>query len=261
MTETDYRATSLWQTAFGHLSGDKFRIYREKLALAYDDLRSAVKPMLEQTARTLPQLTDHSGFHLDQLWEVASTICGQGFEINALEGFILGASFAFHDAALTVEAYDGGLPALKKTAAWRDAVYRAWQEQNVTEPTADQLENPPNEIANLALFTVIRLEHAQKAEILPFKAWKHPSTRGEIAFFSDPKLRDDYGLWIGRVAASHHWPINHVAERLDRKLPHSSGYPADWSVDLLKIACILRCADAAAIDDWPAPGSVDTHLS
>jgi Histidine kinase-, DNA gyrase B-, and HSP90-like ATPase len=44
-----------------------------------------------------------------------------------------------------------------------------------------------------------------------------------------------------------------LAERLDRKLPHSSGYPVEWNVDLLKIACILRCADAAAIDDRRAP--------
>jgi hypothetical protein len=253
MTDTDYRASSLWQTAFGQRRGDRHHAYREKLAAAYNDLRSAAKPLLEQTARTLPQLTDHSGFHLDQLWEVASTVCGQGFEINPLEAFILGASFAFHDAALTAEAYDGGLSALKKTAPWQDAVYRAWQEQNVSEPSNEQLRNPPNAIANLALFTVLRLEHARTAETLPFRSWKHPSTKADLAFFSDPKIRDDYGHWIGLIAASHHWPINQLADRLDRNLPHSSGYPVEWRVDLLKIACILRCADAAAIDDRRAP--------
>jgi hypothetical protein len=153
MSETDYQSTSSWQTAFGRRESDIHERQRAKLAQAYDDLRTAAKPLLEQTARTLPQLTDHSGFHLDQLWEVASTICGEHFEINPLEAFILGASFAFHDAALTVEAYHGGLPALKRTPVWRDAVFRAWQDQNVTEPSREQLDNPPNEIANLALFT------------------------------------------------------------------------------------------------------------
>jgi hypothetical protein len=191
--DTDYQATSLWQTAFGRRRGDKHEAHRINLAKAYHDLRAAAKPLLEQTARTLPQLTDHSGFHLDQLWEVASTICGKDFEINPLEAFILGASFAFHDAALTIEAYDGGLAALKKTAAWRDAVYRAWQQQGDDEPSIEQLETPPNNISDIALFTTLRLEHAREAESLPFKSWKHPSTSGELSFFSDPKLRDDYG--------------------------------------------------------------------
>jgi hypothetical protein len=183
MIETDYKSTALWLGAFERIENNKSARFVTKLAGAYDELCSAVKPLLEQTARTLPQLTDHSGYHVDQLWEVASTICGPHYSINPLEAFILGASFAFHDAALTVEAYPGGLEELKSTPQWRDATIRAWHARGVREPTKAQIIAPPSDLVDLVLFTVLRLEHARQAEKLPFIAWEHPSTRAPLTRF------------------------------------------------------------------------------
>lgn len=68
------------------------------------------------------------------------------------------------------------------------------------------------------------------------------------------ELRTFYGDLIGEVASSHHWPAHRVAEKFrDRHVSPPSYLHTDWSVDALKIALLLRTADAAHLDDKRAP--------
>ena len=60
---------------------------------------------------------------------------------------------------------------------------------------------------------------------------------------------------IGEIAASHHWPSHRVAEVFHDRRVSAAAFlqPADWEVDALKLAFLLRTADAAHIDGLRAP--------
>jgi Histidine kinase-, DNA gyrase B-, and HSP90-like ATPase len=57
---------------------------------------------------------------------------------------------------------------------------------------------------------------------------------------------------IGKIAASHHWDLSEVAREFAEPLSPPADFPG-WPIDALKLACILRCADACAIDERRAP--------
>lgn len=59
------------------------------------DLRAIAAKVAEQTARTLPEFTDHSVSHMDSLWRITSHVLTER-EIELLtpsEAFLLGSSF------------------------------------------------------------------------------------------------------------------------------------------------------------------------
>ena len=58
----------------------------------------------------------------------------------------------------------------------------------------------------------------------------------------------DTGEVIGEVAASHHWNIRKVDHTFGDPLSPPAAY-FDWTIDAVKLACILRAADACAIDE------------
>ena len=83
-------------------------------------------------------------------------------------------------------------------------------------------------------------------------AWFLPNGE-QIYLLDDAELRQAFGAAIGRVAHSHHWDIERVAETLLDNIGAGTVLPADWSVSERKVACLLRCADAAHIDRRRAP--------
>jgi hypothetical protein len=84
-------------------------------------------------------------------------------------------------------------------------------------------------------------------------AWTHPDTAQEIYLIEDVQLRTEIGRLIGRIASSHHWDIDDLVAGLGDQFNSPSAFPAEWSVDPVKIACLLRCADASHINDARAP--------
>lgn len=60
---------------------------------------------------------------------------------------------------------------------------------------------------------------------------------------------------IGEIAESHHWPAYRVAEHFQARFVAAPALlaPAPWEVDALKVALLLRTADAAHIDGKRAP--------
>ena len=98
----------------------------------------------------------------------------------------------------------------------------------------------------------LREQHAIQAEGLPKVAWVGDS--GARYLIDDADSRDQFGDLIGQVAASHWWTHLELAKRFDSKIiPAPAPFPSDWSIDLLKLASVLRTADASQIDERRAP--------
>jgi hypothetical protein len=248
-----YDRSTLWRSAFAERENDPDKRDREALAEAYRQLRDRAGVLVGEIHAALPQLTVHDLTHADTLWDVASEICGPDFKLNPLEGFVLGASFLLHDAGMALAAYPNGLADLKNSLEWRDALVSAWKKRGVEDPDDLQRAGSNAEINDEATFQVLRERHASQAKTLATALWKQPSTGRPLALVQNDDLLESYGLLIGDISASHHWPLPEIARYFGESTPASAAWPRDWDVDGLMLACILRCADACAIDETRAP--------
>lgn len=224
----DFKHTSLWMSAFCNSTDDE---NVNRLKSEYLNLRSKVKPILENISKDFPQLTKHDITHVDSLWSVGSKITGEGYPINPLEGFILGCSFLIHDIALSYDIY-GGKDKLRLKSEWSD--YRHLHE-NTTDEEID--------------FITVRALHAEKCKELLISVY--PGTSQYL--IEDSELRKYYAELIGKIASSHHWEIAEVEKKFTKQIGPLAGFPPQWSINPKKIACIVRCADAAHIDNGRAP--------
>ena len=230
-------ATQLWRQAF-HDEGSDPQVSR--LVNSLRGIREKVQQLTTRIAASLPGLTIHDVSHLDGLWRVASTIAGPTYSLNPLEAYIFGAAVLLHDSGLCFEAYSGGQPALRDTLEWRDA--RGLQ---------NWIGGNQSELEIEADFAALRALHATQAGNLATQPWR---TRGhEIFLIDDQDLREHYGPLIGQIASSHHWNLEHVQSRFENPRPAAAFLTEDWVVDSLKIACLLRVADAGHLDSSRAP--------
>ena len=239
-----YQDTSLWGKAFDIREDDDQTDERLRLRTALLTMREQVKALVAHIPSDCKELTVHDITHLDALWESADLLCGANLELNPAECFVLGAAILIHDAGLTSIAYPEGRAGLKKLPVWEDLVA---SEKQLTGN--DNLL--PHQEASI-LFTVLRELHAKQAESLCTQSWKLDGG-SDIFLLSDSELREAYGESIGRIAHSHHWPINRVAQDLNTQMGGSPTLPAAWEINEQKLACILRCADAAQVDRTRAP--------
>jgi hypothetical protein len=253
MKVRSYERSALWRSAFSKKRNDPDELDRTALAAAFRELRDRAGMLVGEIHSILPQLTVHDLTHADTLWDVASEICGPEITLNPLEGFVLGASFLLHDAGMALAAYPNGLKDLENSAEWRDAVVSAWKKKGVEEPTDAQRAEPDKDIHNEAIFQVLRSRHASQAKTLATAIWTHPATGTRLALVPNDDLLDSYGELIGNISASHHWPLSEVARYFGDPTPASAAWPREWEVNGLFLACLLRCADACAIDETRAP--------
>lgn len=244
MSPKTYKQTTLWQAAFSHQS-DGLDPQREKLSRAYEDFRERVALLLTQIQRELPALTLHDITHVDALWRVASEIAGPEFPLNPAEALVLGGAFLLHDAAHCRAAFPGGVAQLRQTIEWRDAAAQR-------KLSVDQLMEGSSEF-QAVLFDTLRVLHPQQARKLPFVKW-NDGTGNLLHLFPQDELREAYGHIIGEIAESH-WYNPHELEVFAAKAVTAPVClaPAAWTVDPLKIAVLLRVADAAHIDAKRAP--------
>jgi hypothetical protein len=247
---SDYQEASLWKTAFGDsgLDSQGKRDARNDLLAALRALEDRVKPILASVPESCKGLTIHDISHVHQLWSVASEICGPEFEINPLEGFVLAAAYLIHDAGLTAAAYPGGIDALKQTNYYVDRIATLLRGEQEWQVADEAMASPPPRIAERALFETLRAVHAVRAEKLLENVAVHPLTGQPYPLFENADLFLDCGELIGLIAASHHWPI----AKADMAFQEPRTAPARfqwWPIDAAKLACILRAADACAIDE------------
>ena len=240
----DYMQSPLWKSAFGD-TDDGLNSQRSKLVDAYAEFREHVALLLAQIQKELPDLTLHDITHVDALWRVASEIAGPDFPLNPAEALVLGGAFLLHDAAHCRAAFPGGVAELRQTVEWRDVAAQR-------ELSTDQLLEGSPEFQTV-LFDTLRVLHPQQARKLPFAKWDD-GTGNVHHLFPHNELREAYGRLIGKVAESH-WCNPHELEAFAAKTVTAPVClaPASWTVNALKVAILLRVADAAHIDAKRAP--------
>jgi histidine kinase/DNA gyrase B/HSP90-like ATPase len=241
-----FQQTSLWRRTLGEIPDDPHGVPRQMLRLAYLQFRAAVESLTTEIAHSLPMFSDHTLDHIDALWDIASLVCGDNFPLNAAEAFVLGGAFILHDIGMGLASYRGGMAAIEADPRFSDLLASATIRLRRADPSAS------DEAVNLAareesVVELLRLRHAAQAESLvtaPFQ------TSDDETFYllQDAVLRQSFGSLIGRIAASHWWDVDDL-RKLERLQGSCVDHPADWEVDPLKIACVLRLADAAHIDN------------
>lgn len=233
-----YKDSTLWKEAFN----DKYEhhVLRERLTNAFEIAHNNASFLLDKIRIDFPSLTIHDITHVDSLWQVASVIAGDDYQLNPLDGFILGCSFLIHDAALSYIAV-GGKETLRSTTEWKD----------FHGDYISQLDMSSEEKEYETDFRTIRYLHAKYAMGLcnQFFERENGST---FYIIEDDELRNHLWQTIGNIAASHHWNMDKV-KALGDQIPALAGFPVDWRINPLKLACLLRCADAGHIDSGRAP--------
>lgn len=240
-----YENTSLWKNAF---ENQKYGFEKScaLLETAYLEFRNRVELLLQQIQRELPSLTLHDISHVDSLWRVASEIAGPEYDLNPAEAFVLGGAFLLHDAAHCRAAFPGGLNQLEKTTEWQDIIAQ--------KGLTSEILIEGSELFQDVLFETLRALHPKQARKLPFARWSSGVDGASLYLLPNDELRAAYGHLIGEIAESHWWHP-HELESIAHCKPAAPVClaPANWTVDMLKIAILLRTADAAHIDAKRAP--------
>jgi hypothetical protein len=231
----NYENSSLWKKSLG-IQGDQSV---DRLRTSYLSFRDHMIGLLDEVRIDFPNLTDHSIEHVDNLWRIASLLTGGNYPINPLEGFVLGCAFLIHDSVLSYKAF-GGKEGLRDTIDWKDYYQDIIGTEYDTEEGKQQLD-----------FTVIRLLHARKCSDVLFRQFEGMDGNN-FYLLSDDELRIHYGQLIGEIASSHHWETEMIAS-LPSQVNGLTSLSTDWPICPRKLACILRCADAASIDSGRAP--------
>jgi hypothetical protein len=244
----DFRQTWLWKNVFVHKRSDatidEQEYFREQFML----MREKVGHLVTRIASDMPGMTVHDLSHLDALWETASLITEGAITVSPPEGFVFGASVLLHDSAMTVAAYPGGIAEIQNTVAWKDSIARWLQSKR---EAGDVDAEKPAEMERQVLPDVLRRLHAQQAAVLAEQAWVD-HTGEQQYLIADNDLRSFYGKTIGEIAHSHWWSVQKIEQELSQDL---GAYPQRTRnlVDKLKIACLLRVADALHLDQLRAP--------
>jgi len=245
--------TRLWRSSLA-VSGDGYDDERERLRVAYLAFRDRAKFIAGDIPLELREYTVHDITHLDALWEIADLVAGPDVRLSPTEAFVLGGAFLVHDLGMGLAAWPGGLDQLRQESQWPDIVSLALRDELGRPATADEVAHPSDEIVKFAMESILRERHAYCASRLPLTHWSTADRSSEYYLIDNNELRSTYGELIGELAASHWWSIDQVGEHFqgpDLGAPVS--FPSEWTVDRLKLACLVRLADAGHLDARRAP--------
>jgi len=219
---------------------------REQLRASYRQFWDNAVELSREIQRDLPQLTLHDDRHFEALWARADQIAGDDFELTPLEVFVFGGAILLHDAANSLAAFPGRLDAVEATPEWRDALAQWIEQQDDIRPP-----EPDAEARRALLLDTLRAIHAERARDLADFEVETAGRRHHL--LGDDQLRTHLGALIGEIAASHHWDVGTLVERLGGTRGSLSGMPASWVVRPVLLAGLLRCADATQLDQDRAP--------
>jgi hypothetical protein len=185
---------------------------------------------------------------------MAEITAGADFPLTPTEAFVLGGAFLIHDLGMGLAAYPEGVAALHRDKAWSDAVAALLRRKLDRVPTPEEIAFPPPDIEKEAIGETLRNLHARHAAHLALISWHDPTSRTAYHLIESPELRELFGATIGRIAYSHWWSVPALREKFSATLGAPTWCPKEWTVDALKLACVLRVADASHIDARRAPG-------
>jgi hypothetical protein len=225
---------------------------RSRLRSCHETFRDRAALLAADIALAFSSLTVHDLTHLDALWEMVDALAGPNYPLSPPEGFVLGGAILIHDLGNGLAAYPGGETELQQSVEWKDSLAGLLRERNGRPPTPKDFRSAPGALVQLATEEALRMLHARCARELPMRVW---STRenGQLRLIHDDELRDYYGDAIGQIAESHWWDTDALENLTPAILAPMPGMPTDWTVDMVKVACLLRCADAAHLDSRRAP--------
>jgi hypothetical protein len=249
-----FETARLWRRSLARQTeSDESAGPRERLRSAFMAFRERAALLSGEIARDLPDFTVHDITHLDALWHLSDLIVGEHIELTPLEAFVLGGAFLIHDLGNGLAAYPDGISTLRSTPIWDDAMALALRHELGRAPSSTELHHPSPELEKQVLANVLRHLHAEHAERLALVSWSDSDTRAAYHLIEDSFLRLHFGKLIGRIAHSHWWPARNLPSEFGSVLGPPAGFPRDWTVDPLVLACLLRVADAAHIDNARAP--------
>ncbi|TKG38832.1 HD domain-containing protein, partial [Vibrio tasmaniensis] len=223
--------------------------YRNRLTESLANFRERVGVLIDGTPKDVPGLTVHDLTHMDALWDMLDILTGGDYRLNPAEAYVLGGAILLHDSAMTISIYPNGVNELKETAEYIDAY--AYFEDN--SHLAKEDDGYLIAAQGYAISDTLRLKHAENAETLATQKWDSKVSDGAFYLIDDSELREHYAHSIGRVAHSHHWDVDKAVSELSHCKGAFTGFPADWNVNEIKLALILRCIDAMHLDDRRAP--------
>ncbi|NQT11485.1 MAG: ATP-binding protein [Planctomycetes bacterium] len=257
-------ATRIWQTTLGSdPKEDSHADAREKLRASFVSFRERAALLAAEIHRDLPEFTVHDVTHLDALWEIADIVGGPELSLSPPEAFVLGGAFLLHDLGMSLASYPQGIEELKQRKTWNDTIALQFIEKHNRQPTPEELAEPSIEAVTAATAHLLRALHAEQAERLGMAAWTAPGAESPEHLIQDTDIRQTYGRIVGLIAHSHWWPAQELEKRFPRTLGAPHWCPKEWTVDPLKLSCLLRLADAGHIDARRAPHFLRTirHVS
>ncbi|MCD2135887.1 ATP-binding protein [Rhodococcus qingshengii] len=252
MTYTD---SSAWKRTLAEQENDPYQDARDRLRSGFEQFRRRVEPLAGEIALSVPGYTDHSLLHCDSLWDITDVVAGVDYPLTPAEAFCLGGAFLIHDLGMGLAAHEQGISGILDDPEWLDLLAALYPDDfyelhdiaindSGIDPTWNGLTNPR---VKRALTTFLRDHHAIQAERIVTQQWK--LTNKETFFLlEDSELRSWYGQLIGRLGRSHWQDIEILPKIFEQSLGAAPKLPPEWTVDPLKIAGILRCADAAQVD-------------
>lgn len=245
---TNYQSTVTWQKIFG----DQQHIDEcTRLKVEYEKFRANAALLAEEISSYLPGFTVHNITHIDALWEMADIFLPEDFSLNPAECFVLGGAFLLHDLGMIVAAYPDRMQGVQQEEIWKDTVAQLSKQRRVPYDLRDPSTIAPD-ISKAATEKTLRILHAKRAKELA-QMQIHDNKGNVFYLIDDETLRNTYGTIIGEVAESHWMNCEELPNRFVTTLGAPSCFPNAWSIDPLKLACIVRVADAMNIDDRRAP--------
>ena len=249
-----FEQTNLWKKYLAiHGNSDTDARPRENLRNAFLSFREKAAWLVGEIHKDLPEYTVHDVSHLDSLWEMADIIMGDNYSLTPTEVFVLGGAFLLHDAGMSLVAYPQGFESLKNMDVWKDIVIKQYRRKYDRLPESKEVENPPDDIKQNAIGLLLRNLHALQAEKLALTDWKTEATSAPYYLIEDNQIRQSFGRLIGQIAHSHWWTTDQLETKFSRVVGAPPWCPDTWTIDPLKISCILRLADASHIDSRRAP--------
>jgi hypothetical protein len=254
MSNTIFKS-SIWLETLDEQSSysENYKEEVEILRSSFRDIRTKAEIIANHISESQPGLTLHDISHLDSLWETAHTIAGQNLKLNPIEAYIFGCSVLFHDLGMALLLWDESLEKLKKSNEFNDLAFDFYKIKLGRNPTEKELKLIPEYISNAALYARLRDLHAVKSKELPLKSWQ--LKKDTIFLIESSDLRSKLGSKIGSIAESHWWNIDTIRTFFRWQIisPSPTSFPKEWTINNIKLCCLLRLADFIHIDDRRAP--------